>query len=92
MNADDLVAIEARPPLMARHDDGCQCWPHVTEADAIEAVRLEYLEGRKAVAAERARIAEAVRGLPCPWPSGLLEWSGWLRCQTDVLAIVEGEK
>jgi hypothetical protein len=61
---DDLAAIEARPPLMARHDDGCQCWPHVTEADAIEAVRLEYLEGRKAVAAERARIAEAVRGLP----------------------------
>ena len=60
-------------------------WSHAPSA--IAAIEAE------AVAAERARIAEAVRGLRCPnsehGPYGSAYRDGWYQAQAADLAIIE---
>jgi len=83
------------PPFTV-HDPGCNCWPHVNASDldeaAIAGAVAEYREGKRAVdraiAAERTRIAEAVRGLAFEFEDRLGP-AGALVYRAAVLAIVE---
>ena len=91
------------PPPLARHDPGCQCWPHVTEKDALEAIagvgHLEYLDARRDIAAKDARIAALetllleIARLPLIFGdlSADVDWGDWNRLRNAARALLAPE-
>jgi hypothetical protein len=52
-------------PLLEPHDNGCRCWPHVSQSDAFKAVEhaalMEYRSGRAASPAGPEAVPQSER-------------------------------
>ena len=71
----DLAPTFANTGVLTRHGPGCQCWPHVSErdaTDAIEAVALaEYRDGKRTTVKEQEPDRDAEQWVRENWTAHL---------------------